>query len=168
MKIIPILLFTLNICWSIQTVQAQNEGISEKTNLNPSEDILYNLQKKGFKVHSLDKPIILFKDSISDKKDDLNFSETHVISLSLTNQDLFEHWEEQLKTFKEKYAAFDLILVVSAFETQQRSDFMIEFYTIYHQNQNLEKAYSEALKIIQLRYGENLEFKHFFHKRKNE
>lgn len=94
-----------------------------------------------------------------------NISSLELVVLSLVDKKLFENWNSHIENFKKIYARNDLLVVVSMGDSEQRSAFVLEFYKKMN-NLAIEKAYLETITAINKKYGQNIDFKHYFHKAK--
>ncbi len=86
-----------------------------------------------------------------------------MISLSLVNEDLYQNWEEEIEKLEIQYKNTHLLVLVSKTDSEQKSEFMIEWMKQRAiDNNHYEKAYQITLEKILLK-SKTLDFKHYFH-----
>lgn len=84
------------------------------------------------------------------------------VCLSLVDSSFYNDWDNQIQGYKDQYKNQNVLVVISERDSEQRREFVIEFYNQYLTNKNdYEKAYISALEIISLKYP-IFEFKHYY------
>src|SRR5689334_7554355 len=90
---------------------------------------------------------------------DLPLIKAELIVLSLTSQDMFDHFAIDAKMLRKNYGGGKMLVAVDRDGASEKSEFMIEFYRLTLQkNGNYQEAFDEALKNVQWKYG-NIHFK---------
>lgn len=89
----------------------------------------------------------------------------NLISLSLISPTLYNNWETQLKIFKKRYKNQNVLLAVSKTDSEQKAMFVTEFTRLRSKGKALMVAYSEALKVVTVKYT-LLDFKHHLYLKK--
>ncbi|WP_299452039.1 hypothetical protein [uncultured Microscilla sp.] len=87
------------------------------------------------------------------------------MSLSIISPTLYNHWSTQLKFFEEKYKNQNMLLLISATTSKQKTEFLTEFTAQQSTDKDLLVAYADALKVVTLKY-QVLDFKHHLYLKK--
>ncbi|TAF67542.1 MAG: hypothetical protein EAZ55_04305 [Cytophagales bacterium] len=130
---------------------AQQDSLSR---LKSQSDSAYFAQK-GFILNQQDSNLNNNKAQLSD--------ESIISTLSLVDKKIFDNWEEELGKIKSQYNNTNLLVTVSAHDSEQRTTFVSIFYEKM-MFMDIEKAYLKAIRFVKKQFNSNLDFKYYFHK----